>query len=260
LNERILAPLLMNNAITIVTELPITLIYLENGAVYSERICTGWIVLNYSLFLLSITLMAWASVERYLFIHHEPMITGHYILLHYVPVGCLLLYCPLFYLGTVLLYKCKSNYNVYRYVCGGPCYQYQPIIGSIDRLGNVLCVVLVTFVINLILIIRHIIQRHRMKRCIITTNGKQQWVRIVFVRIQINFLYMIASLIEIDYASTFALVTKRDWMDSIFYDYIYSNLYQYSTIRLSSFDFLRLYAIFTDYTITLHLSFIYAQH
>jgi len=181
----------MNNAIIIVTELPITLVYLQNGAVYSERICTGWIVLNYSLFLLSITLMAWASVERYLFIHHEQVIIRHYILLHYVPVGCLLLYCPLFYLGTMLLYKCKSDYNVYRYVCGGPCYQYERVIGLIDRLGNVLCVILVTFVINLILITRHIIQRHRMKGCIITTNRKQQWVRIVAIVIQINFPFIL---------------------------------------------------------------------
>jgi hypothetical protein len=167
----------VNNAVIIVTELPITLMYLHNGTVRTESICTGWIVLNYSLFLFSITLMAWSSVERYLFIYHERIIIRYYVLLHYLPIICLFFYCPLFYLGTVVMYKCESNYDVHRYVCGGACYQYELALGLIDRIGNVLCVVFFTLILNLILIIRLIMQRHRMKRCIITANRSQQWVR-----------------------------------------------------------------------------------
>ena len=153
--------------------------YLHNGFISTRSICTGWIILNYSFFLLSITLTAWATVERYLFIYHERVIVGNYVLLHSVPIISLLLYCPLFYLGAVVLYKCESNYDVRRYVCGGACYQYEMGLGLIDRIGNVLCVVLFTFIVNLILIIRHVMQRHRMKGSIITASRNQQWVRTV---------------------------------------------------------------------------------
>jgi hypothetical protein len=163
----------------VVAELPITLIYLHNGFVPSESICTGWIVLNYTLFLLSITLMAWASVERYLFIYHEQIILRHYALLHYAPITTSWLYSILFYLSTVVLYKCESIYDVHQYVCGGACYERDLCLGLIDRIGNVLCMVFFTFIINLILIIRNVTQRHRMKRCIITAGRSQQWVRTV---------------------------------------------------------------------------------
>jgi hypothetical protein len=179
LHNRIFFPLLANNAVIVVIELPITLIYLHNGFVPSKNICTGWIVLNSSLFLLSITLMGWASVERYLFIYHERIIIRHYVLLHGVPILCLLLYCPLFYLGAVVLHKCQSDYDVYQYVCGGACYQHELALGMIDWIGNVLCVVFFTFVVNLILIIRHAMQRNRMKRCIFIAGKNQQWVRTV---------------------------------------------------------------------------------
>jgi hypothetical protein len=209
----------------VVAELPITLIYLHNGFVPTESICTGWIVLNYSLFLVSIALMAWASVERYLFIYHEQIIVRHYVLLHYVRITTLWLYSSLFYMSTVVLYKCESIYDVHQYVYGGACYQRDLGLGLIDRLGNVLCAVFFTFIINLILIIRNVMQRHRMKRSIITARRSQQWVRTVISFFYI-YIYVLAPLTEVEHATTFSLFCVHGWMDSILYDCTYSNICQ----------------------------------
>jgi len=171
--------LIIINGLIVVFELPITLLFLHEGAVRSETICSAWIILNYSLFYLSVSLMAWTSIERYLFIYHERFIIRHYILLHYGPVVCILLYGPLFYLSAVLWYQCQPNYNIHRYICGGACYQYEFALGFIDWIGNMLSSIFITFIVNIIIIIRHLMQKHRMKRVIIPINGNHQWVKLL---------------------------------------------------------------------------------
>jgi hypothetical protein len=167
------------NALILGVELPITLYYLYEGTIYSESKCTGWITLNYSLFQLSIYLMAWTSIERYLFIYHEHFIMRHIVLLHYGPILVLSLYCPLLYVGIIVFYTCKPVYNVNLYICGGPCYSLELAIGLLDWVGNGITMEMTTLIVNVVLIIRHFIQRHRMKRSIVTAAGRQQWVKLL---------------------------------------------------------------------------------
>lgn len=161
------------------TELPITLYFLYKQGFHTDSICTSWIILNYSLFIMSIFMMGWTSIERYLFIYYEHLITQHKILLHYIPVLCIILYCPLFYISITILYPCQHMYNIYLYLCGGACYESQPIFGTMDWIANVACIVSIIFIVNIILIARHLIQRHRLKRVVITAIRRQHWVRII---------------------------------------------------------------------------------
>jgi hypothetical protein len=136
-------------------------------------------MINYTLFATSIILMAWTSIERYLFIYHERFILRHIISLHYAPIISIILYSIFFYTGAVLLYKCQPNYNVHLYVCGGACYQYGLELGLIDIVINIMGSVITTFVVDLVLIIRHTIQRCYMKRSAIAISKNLQWVRFV---------------------------------------------------------------------------------
>jgi hypothetical protein len=123
--------------------------------------------------------MSWTSIERYLFIYHERLIMRHYILLHYGPIGCIVLYGPLFYLCAILWYTCQPSYDIHRYVCGGACYQYRLGLGLIGWTGNMLSNVFIIFIVNIIIIIRHLMQKHRMKRVIISINRNPQWVKLL---------------------------------------------------------------------------------
>jgi hypothetical protein len=134
-------------------------------------------MINYTLFLTSLILMAWTSIERYLFIYHERFMLRHIILLHYAPIVTIILYSIIFYTGSILLYKCQPVYNVHLYVCGGACYQYKLGLRLIDMIINVMGSVITTFVVNLVLIIRHVIQRCYMNRSIIPIRKTLQWVR-----------------------------------------------------------------------------------
>ena len=120
--------------------------------------------------------MAWTSIERYFFIYHERFILRHSILLHYIPILCILLYGPLFYLSAVVWHTCEPYYDLNRYVCGGACYQYELTLGLIDWIGNVLGTVSITFIVNIIVIYRYLIQKHRMRNALHQINRNQQWV------------------------------------------------------------------------------------
>ena len=161
----------------ILFELPFTLSFLYDGFVRNESICSSWIVLNYTLFILTIILTTWTSIERYLFIYHEHFIKRYRILVHYVPIGFFTLYTSLFYVGVVMFYPCQQEYSVYKYLCGGPCYLFELIPSAIDWSINVASVLFITCVMNIVLIFFNIKQRHRMKSSIITAGRSQHWVK-----------------------------------------------------------------------------------
>ncbi|CAF3074230.1 unnamed protein product [Rotaria sp. Silwood2] len=191
LQTQIYGFLLIVNVLILGFELPITLYYLYEGSIYFESRCSAWITLNYSLFQLSIFLMTWISIQRYLFIYHEQFILRHMILLHYGPVVFLFLYCPLLYIGIVVLYKCKPVYDVNLYICGGPCYSLELGLGLFDWVGNGISMEMATLIVNVIVTIRHFIQRYRMKRAIITADGRRQWNRSVKLGAQLVAIGMI---------------------------------------------------------------------
>jgi len=136
-------------------------------------------MIKYTLFLSSIMLMAWASIERYLLIYHERLMLRHIILLHYAPIMIIILYSIFFYVSSVLLNKCHPTHNVHLYVCGGACYQYQLQLGLIDIIVNTMGSVITTFVVNHVLIIRHVLRRCYMKRSVIPITKNLQWVRLL---------------------------------------------------------------------------------
>ena len=121
--------------------------------------------------------MLWTSVERYLFIFHESLVKRHRIALHYVPIGCIGLYAPVIYVGLIIVYQCQPKYNIRLYNCGGPCYSYDHVLGPSEWIVNGLCAETLVLIIDVAVIARHLIQRHRMKRIIFTANARREWVR-----------------------------------------------------------------------------------
>ncbi|CAF3175622.1 unnamed protein product [Rotaria sp. Silwood2] len=113
------------------------------------------------------------------------------ILLHYGPVVFLYLYCPLLYIGIVVLYKCKPVYDVNLYICGGPCYSLELGLGLFDWVGNGISMEMATLIVNVIVTIRHFIQRYRMKRTVLTADGRRQWNRSVKLGAQLIAIGMI---------------------------------------------------------------------
>ena len=189
LHSQIYGFLLLVNGLIVTIELSVTLYFLQKGTIHYEKYCGPWITLNYSLFQLSIFLITWTSIERYLFIYHEILMNRHFILLHYFPIGFLSFYCPALYVGIVLLHTCQTNYDVRLYICGGPCYSLEQTLGLLDWVGNGICMEMLTLIINLLLIIRHLLQQHQMKRMILTVDRRQRRVNQNFLLVRIFIFF-----------------------------------------------------------------------
>lgn len=174
--DQIFGILLVINTLIILIELPFTLIYLHQDLVYYVTICPIWILINYTLFISSVTLIAWASIERYFFIFKENYIYTHRWTFHFIPIGFLIFYVPLFYIGVVLFYPCKQDYNLSRYICNGPCYLLETIPSLIDWCLNVVVPMLVTMIMNIVLITCSFKQKRRMRQNIVTGYSTQKWV------------------------------------------------------------------------------------
>lgn len=181
LSNQIFGVLLIINGLLILLELPFTLSFLYTGFIYNTKICPAWILINYSLFILSIILTAWTSIERYLFIYHEQIITSHRIVLHYFPIAFFTVYTPSFYTGAVIFYPCQQAFSVYNYLCGGPCYLFSIAPCMTDWTINVGLVLLTTGILNITLIVVNIRQRYRMRGAIITVGKRHQWVSRIYI-------------------------------------------------------------------------------
>ena len=165
------------NALLDGLELSFTLYFLYNGTIYSDSKCTAWIAVDYILFSWSIYAMFWTSLERYLFIYHQQLVKRHPIALHYGPIGFVGIYCPVLYVGLIILYPCEPAYDVRLYICGSPCYTSDPVAGLTDWIVNGICPESFVLIVDVAVIVRHLLQRRRMKSVILTVNARRQSVR-----------------------------------------------------------------------------------
>ena len=69
------------------TELPVTLTYLFRGIVTpaSDTFCLVWFFYAYAIFGVSLFLLTWNSVERYLLVFHGQLMREHLLIKHYLP-------------------------------------------------------------------------------------------------------------------------------------------------------------------------------
>ncbi|CAM2729134.1 unnamed protein product [Rotaria socialis] len=232
LANQILGVLVTVNLLTILFELPFTLIYLRDGFVRNQKICPGWILVNYSLFILSIILIAWASIERFLFIYNEQLIKRCRILLHYIPIGFFIVYTPTFYTGLVIFYPCEQAFNPTNYICGGPCYLFRIVPCMIDWGTNVVLVLLVTCFMNSFLIIYNVKQRFRMRGSIITADKSQQWRRTMKLSIQ---LFSISSLCVIGWVPYGVVSTLQIFSNTDLLTFLLSTFFIYFPYVQTSF-------------------------
>ncbi|CAF0956985.1 unnamed protein product [Didymodactylos carnosus] len=200
IQNQILVLLLFINFLIETIELTITETFLNFGFIQSSKICLFWITINYTLFALSLSLTAWTSIERYLFIFNAHFIKKHLILLHYLPIIMLIIYTPLFYSGLILIYQCENDFDCTKYTCAGPCYLYEAQLGITDWLINVFTPIIIIAVTNVTLIVQVIKQKYRMQR----TNQWRRTIKLSIQLLSISFLYicgwfpyMTVSLIQI---------------------------------------------------------------
>ena len=111
-----------------------------------------------------ILLMAYASIERYLFIFHGTMTQNHPVLFRYLPVIFCITYPLLYVLGIVLLLSCQSDFIYSAFLCAGECSLDYPFWNAVIWVGNISLPVFLILSTNILLIGRTFYQKNKMKQ------------------------------------------------------------------------------------------------
>ena len=166
LHNHVIFALLCCNFILICTELPVTLIYSYTGYAPSQtnQFCSFWVGYNYGLYAGGLYLMAFASIERYFLIFHDRFIRRWSVALHYLPIIFCCVYPLTFYNVVIAVYPCEPTYIYDAYVCGGSCFQFEPLIGTIDYVIHVMSPTIIIILGNAILIVRFTSQKRFMQQ------------------------------------------------------------------------------------------------
>ncbi|CAF3645244.1 unnamed protein product [Rotaria sp. Silwood1] len=208
LHNHVIIVLLLLNFILITTELPITLVYSYYGHVQpiNAQFCSFWVAYCYGLYGDGFFLMAFGSIERYFLIFYERHIQKWRYIIHYPPILICFIYPFIFYSVVINIYPCENVYDYDAYVCGGGCFQYQHIIGTLDYLFNLCTPIMLIILGNIILLLRFTYQKRAMKQANTWRKYHLMYVQLVSISMLYFIIwipFVIVSLIRLFYNPLF---------------------------------------------------------
>ena len=167
-HHHVILLLLIVSFLFVTIALPLTEAYMFTSYVYpaSDIFCSIWTWIHYSLNIINLFLMGFASMERNWLIFHPWLVRskGGKMLFHYFPLLFCLLYPPVFYIGVIFIYQCKSYYDYTQLLCKWPCYFYDLNWANIDLFFNNYTPLFSIPVFCTIIYIRVFIQKRTMKQ------------------------------------------------------------------------------------------------
>ena len=222
LSNHTIIVLLIVNIIYELISIPMFLSYFHyHGVVYpsTPATCLVWLFIDEGLFSVSLFLVAWASIERYILIFHGQWVATRrqQFLVHYLPLACLLIYLLVFYFFTITFPPCENDYEYNEIVCGSPlCYYDVPFFGLWDTIVLDIFPILVIVIFNLALLFRVLIQKHRFNQRIEWRKYRKMTVQLLAISCLYSLLHipeMIVELIELisgieDYGAEFQSYCK----------------------------------------------------
>lgn len=167
-HQHVMILLLISSFLFVILSLPITEAYLFTSNVFpaNDTFCSIWTLIHYSLNIINLYLMGFASIERNWLIFH-PWVTRRklgLILLHYFPLAVCVIFPPAFYITAIFIHQCESTYDYTKLLCLWPCYFYNIQWANIDLYVNNYVPLLSIPIFCLIIYIRVLIQKHSMKQ------------------------------------------------------------------------------------------------
>jgi len=166
LYNHIIIILLAINLIVQVTDIPWILHYYRLGSVSpaTHAFCMIWIFVDESLSITTTILFAWTTVERHILIFHDRWVSTRIkvILVHYLPIAFLSLYCLCYSIVVIIVPPCENRFNYSRVVCGHPlCYYENTFVALWDTIINHMIPTFVIILSSAILFGRILYQKKR---------------------------------------------------------------------------------------------------
>ncbi|CAF3287893.1 unnamed protein product [Rotaria sp. Silwood2] len=201
LNNHSIIALLIISFIELTTELPITLQYLGSGHVQPKvkRFCLFWIWYYYTLQSINLFLMAWTSIERHILIFHSNLILTSIGRLkwHYIPLMICIIYIPLFYFFSIIIYPCENSFNYSLHLCGSICYHNIIWLSTFDWITNILIPSLLILFGSITLMIRILIQFKKMKRTFNWRTTRKMTLQLISISSLYSIFWISCTIISI---------------------------------------------------------------
>jgi hypothetical protein len=233
IHNHVVILLLIISFLFLTIALSLTLAYMYTSQVYpaSDMFCTLWNWFHYSVNIINLFLMAFASIERNWLIFHPKLVKskGGRFLFHYCPLVFCVIYPPMFYASAMFIYQCVSDYDYTQLLCKWPCYFYNDNWTNVDLFFNNYTPLFSIPLFCSIIYIRVIIKRRYMKQ------QRFKWRRdkkLVLQILVLSSLYLamwmpiqISGLINLYWLPTFLLQAQIDYM--YLFPYLIHIIYPY---------------------------------
>jgi hypothetical protein len=203
----------------VVTELPISLVYLFRGVVTpaTDTFCLAWFFYDYTIFAISLFLLAWNSVERYFLVFHEPFIQRHHLIRHYVPLLFCIVYPIMWYVGVLFIYKgCKNEFDYQLWTGGSACYQHDPFYGTFDWIVNNLLPAVVVILMNVLLLGRAVYRKCKMGQTRMLKKNQRLIVQLVLYACIYMFTWF-----PLTFIGVFIIFQPSNGIANYLYQYIF---------------------------------------
>ena len=141
LYNHIIIIILVINLIVQVIDIPWILHYYRLNSVSpaTHTYCMIWTFVDESLSITTTIIFAWATIERHILIFHDRWVSTRIkiLLVHYLPIGFLSLYCLCYSIVVIIVPPCENRFNYTLVVCGHPlCYYENTFVALWDAIIN----------------------------------------------------------------------------------------------------------------------------
>ena len=212
--------LLFVSFLFVTTSLPLTEIYLFSSYVYppNDIFCSLWICFHYSLNIINLFLMAFASIERHLLIFHSQFLQNsrRKFFFHTCPILFCLIYPSMFYIAAIFLYPCQNTYDYTQLLCTWPCYFWNRTWAYVDLFFNNYAPLFAIPVFCSVLYFRVFLQRRAMRQQAVKWSRDRKLIIQLWL---ISTLYLgmwmplqMAGLINLFFDSDFLVQAQIDYM------------------------------------------------
>lgn len=173
-------------------DLPFRLYFLhENEVLFRNSFfCLFWTWFDAILTAADLFIMAFASIERYIFVFHHIILRNHHRLLYQLPISLCFAIPTIWYTVLIFGYPCRQMPSYFTFQCGTACYLTNTtVFMHVENIGFFMVPLLIIVVGNGTLIFRVLLQKKSMKQ----RHHLSQWrhnLRMIGQLVFIGILYM----------------------------------------------------------------------
>jgi hypothetical protein len=219
-HHHVIILLLIVSFLFVTIALPLTQAFMFTSNVYpaTKIFCSLWNWIHYSLNIVNLFLMGFASIERNWLIFHPWLVRSKRgkIIFHYCPLLFCLVYPPLFYIGGIFIWQCRNSYRYNELLCRWPCYFYSNLWSNFDLFFNNYTPLFAIPFFCIIIYVRVLFQKRSMQQKVFKWSRDKSMILQLWA---ISSLYLamwmpiqLSGLINIYWNPTFLIQAQIDYM------------------------------------------------